>query len=535
MTDLNNNIVIDMTITQLYSHEMALRIMLNAIGVAERERNRLIDDGFTSMKTIMDLHPNDVAGFQSYLKNLNKTFASSGNEDLQVYFSPVNISRLVGVTHYFNHSINSFHMIPDILMVDSDDASEYATHYREFIKEQEDEVEVKVPLLLGSSNWIDFREKFIMKISRTKGTRGIALNYVIDSTPRLATRINAAMQEVNVVDISNDDLITNQTTHFGRSFKADNKMVWEHLKNLNIGHPPYNHISRFNTSTNGRGAWIALQSFYEGEDFQERMRESAFTKLTNTFYKGETSRFSFEKYVEVHKSAHKMLEDCNYNNGMGMDDPTKIQHFKTGIKTEAGLEHAMTHIRANPQLRQFDQLISFLSAEVDHKKTRRLQLNSLRDRRISALDRGGRGNGKGRGGKGRGGRGGRDKPESKVVDGKTVSARRYSRDEFRSLTDAQRNAVIEMNRAKRSHLNNNPNPPPPTNVSSASISELRDDMISMGEAIVAGVQRATGEDVSVVTGSTETPSDQSPSSASKRKATSGSIGDFIRERRQRNN
>jgi hypothetical protein len=532
MADLNNAIVIDMTITQLYNHEMALRIMLNAIGVAERERNRLIDDGFTSMKTIMDLHPNDVAGFQSYLKNLNKTFASSGNENLQVYFSPVNISRLVGVTHYFNHSINSFHMIPDILMVDSDDASDYATHYREFIKEPEDEVEVKVPLLLGSTNWIDFREKFIMKISRTKGTRGIALNYVIDSTPRTATRINAAKQEVNTVDISDDEIFTTQTTHFGRSFKADNKTVWEHLKNLNIGHPPYNHISRFNSSANGRGAWIALKTFYEGEDFQERMRESAFTKLTNTFYKGETSRFSFEKYVEVHKSAHKMLEDCNYNNGLGMDDPTKIQHFKTGIKTEAGLEHAMTHIRANPQLRQFDQLISFLSAEVDHKNTRRLQLNSLRDRRIAALDKAGRGNGRGRGGRGRGGRSGRDRLESKVVDGKTISAKRYSRDEFRSLTDSQRNAVIEMNRARRQK--NSP-PPPPNNVSSASISELRDDMISMGEAIVAGVQRATGEDVSVVTGTTDASSDQSPTGTTKRKATSGSVGDFIRDRRQRNN
>jgi len=52
-----------------------------------------------------------------------------------------------------------------------------------------------------------------------------------------------------------------------------------------------------------------------------------------------------------------------FNNGSGIDDATKIQHFKSGIRPEAGLEVALTTSRSNPTYRGFDHLFSFLSAE----------------------------------------------------------------------------------------------------------------------------------------------------------------------------
>ena len=147
--------------------------------------------------------------------------------------------------------------------------------------------------------------------------------------------------------------------------------MWDILKSNLLGEPAYNHISTNNTSRNGRGAWQSLVGFYEGEDFKERLRESAFSKLSTTFYKGETHRFDFIKYIQVHKEAHKLLEDCGYNEGRGMDDATKIQHFQSGIKQDAGLETAPSQIHANPNYRHFDQLISFLTAEVEHKVNRK--------------------------------------------------------------------------------------------------------------------------------------------------------------------
>jgi len=74
-----------------------------------------------------------------------------------------------------------------------------------------------------------------------------------------------------------------------------------------------------------------LRQFFEGEDFIERTR----ARLSSTFYKGETSKFNFEKYINVHKTAHRMLQDYNFNNGSGLDNSTKIQHCKSGIRPEA--------------------------------------------------------------------------------------------------------------------------------------------------------------------------------------------------------
>ena len=78
-----------------------------------------------------------------------------------------------------------------------------------------------------------------------------------------------------------------------------------------------------------------------------------------------------------------MLQDCNFNNGSGLDDATKIQHFKSGIRPEAGLEVALTTSRSNPTYRGFDHLVSFLSAEVDQKKIRGQQVATSTNRRVS--------------------------------------------------------------------------------------------------------------------------------------------------------
>ena len=534
MADLNLAAAGALSTTQLYDDENGLRLMMNTIGINLRERNKLIDDGFTSMKTIIELHTNDAEGFKTYLLNLNKTFASASTAALRVYFTPINVSRLVGAIHYYNHAVNSFHKIPDILMIDNDDAAAYAAHFRASTADPDDDVEITIPLLTGSSNWIDFRDKFQMKLNQTMGVRGIPLDYILDDTVRAAVRVNAAMIEVNSIDINDAEIFRTATTHFGHGYLTDNKAVWDMLKSLLLGHPPYNHINSFSATSNGRGAWTSLRTFYEGVDFQERTREAAFAKLTQTFYKGETARFNFEKYISVHKEAHKMLEDCNYNNGRGMDDATKVQHFKTGIKADAALENALSNARANPAFRDFNHLVSFLSAEVDHKKVRSQQLQSSKDRRVAGLDhhsnggKGGRGKGKG---KGRNNDKGNKDTESRFVDGKTVYAKQYHAKEFSSLSRAQRDAVISMNRARRKAGNNSS--PNNQQISSATIAHLRDDMMSMGEAIIAGVERATGEDISVVTTNTTPPTSTNDSASKRRTAEAGSIGDFFRQKRSR--
>ena len=95
MADLNPAALVDMDNADLYDSQDALRVLMDSIGIGERERNRIVMDGYTSVDEIVTHFTNNVDGFAKYLAHLNKSFASSNNEDLQVYFSPLAIQRFV--------------------------------------------------------------------------------------------------------------------------------------------------------------------------------------------------------------------------------------------------------------------------------------------------------------------------------------------------------------------------------------------------------------------------------------------------------
>ena len=503
--------------------------MLTRLGVAAAERNGMTRDGLTTMESLVDLYEDDVEEFECYLKNQNKLFGNA-RQNQRIYYTPLVIQRLTGVMYYFNHAVNTLHAMPDVDDITLVMANGFGKMYNSYKKSKDDDdndgSDVTLPTLNGASNWVSFRDNMIMKLSLTIGCRGIALDYVIDQTERAKTRSTQIRDEINVDDanLGDYDYYRSHAVHFGDQYKKDNSAVWTILKNALLNTPCYNHISSFNNTKNGRKAWFALRQHYQGEDFEQRLRDAAFVKLTRTFYKGETNRFSFEKYVDIHKEAHKMLEDAGYNGGQGLDDATKVQHFKTGIQTDAGLEHSLSSVRANPRLQQFTPLVSFLSAEVEHKTLRKQQLRGAKDRQVSQVksDRGGGKNGNGNGqGNGKNVK----SAKSKVVDGVRVYARRYDNKEFGKLTKAQRQAVIQLNREARGQGNGNTGDKPKQITVAAMNSfrnEVAEDMVTLGEAIIAGVKQASSADTDTTANST-----QSGGSGKRGQASSGSVGEFM--------
>ena len=106
-------------------------------------------------------------------------------------------------------------------------------------------------------------------------------------------------------------------------------------------------------------------------------------KLKNTFYTGDTKHLKLENYLNVHVRAHKNLLDIKYNRGFGLDDATKINHFKAGIQPSAVLETAITLARPY-ESQSFRNYTTFLGTEVDSKNTRKKQ-TSQPDRRVSNM------------------------------------------------------------------------------------------------------------------------------------------------------
>lgn len=505
------------TVTGIYNSEQGIVDVMDTFGIPQVGINRIVGDGFNSMNALVQQYESGVEGFNSYLKSLNKTFGVNPDPELRVYFPPPLMTRLMGALFYCNICYYRLHQIPDIRLITSDLASSSYKIYEDLhnseTNESEQDIEIQIPELKGASNWRSFRDAFEMKLEIIKSKSGFPLNYVIDQTPRAFTRANATRGEIDTVDLNESDAFKEHAVHFGKTFKDDNKTVWLLLKSLLLNSSSYDHVLEFNSTANGRKAYLTLKTFYEGEDFHQRLQDQAFAIFKNTIYKGSTQKWKFDNYVRKHITAHKLLIEAEYNKDpvsgevKGMDDSTKIQHLKGGIKPEANLEYALSLARTSGITKKtFTEFVSYLQAEVTAMENRKSELRAGLSVKQTEVHR--------------------SKPQSKVtftetVEGKKLEAKRYALDEWKTLSPAQRAAVRRLNRkAKRS---GNTQAPQRNNYSKRSLSKA--EISSISTAVISAMeqnnktpQNEIPDDVSKITEGSE---------SKKRKATSGGIGDFL--------
>jgi len=523
-------VLLPLSITDRYSANMGLIYIFEELQLGENERLRIINDGLTSVERIVHQYNYDIKAFAIYLQNLNKTFANA-SEDNRVYYSPPVISQLCGLLFYFNHCVNTLHVIPDVIEVEATFMQENYDQYKELTDETGDDSDaedIDIPTLKGHENWIKWREAFIANLSITIGQRGIPIDYLIDSTERTSSHGNSAFEEYQTVNFEDDNLFKHGAVHFGLGFKNDNTKLWKRLKSSLINTAPYNHISDFNTSKNGRAAWTALTKFYQGSDYVERMKDSAFATLKHAHYRGEAKNFTWEKYVNIHKEAHQKLMDAGYNDGRGMDEETKIHHLKANIRAEAGLENALLLSRSHHLHRtDFASFVSFIGTEVSARSDRLKQLKeSTQTQRVAGI----------KGDKSQSNKSNnrnddyKDRP-SKFIDGQKVYGKKYSPNEFKKLTANQKKAVVELKRQYwrerdgKEHSNSKPSH------FVKGLTAVQEDLQSLESRMVAAVQRASVEQNDDA--ATRVTFDDTSTLASKRKAApSGSIGTFLANQRK---
>ena len=139
-----------LSITGCYDDDNAFLFMLDRIGCGYKERFRLLHDGFDSMESLVEHFQGDIENFRKQLINGNKIWMNNNSQRMRAFFSPVLINKLVGIMYYMNTAVKTFHCIPDINLIDSVAATEYANAYKSTLldEDQEDEMkETKLPKL----------------------------------------------------------------------------------------------------------------------------------------------------------------------------------------------------------------------------------------------------------------------------------------------------------------------------------------------------------------------------------------------------
>ena len=520
-----------LTITGKYRDTASFSNMLTRIGVTRGAINHLLSDDLDTMEVLVTQYKDDIKGFHSYLKATNKNLT---NTNPQVRFSPVVVDRILAVVYHYVQSVTCFHTVPDIDLINRDEAMSMIDPYRMYRQFKENEVDedilIDLPDLKGHENWITFRDKFLSNLINTPGSNGTPLLYIVDQTDRPTTRPNQALIEVNRQSLDSWEFYHENMVHFGAHYKRDNAKVWQLLKKSLLGTQPYHHIDHCARAENGRRAWESLRSYYEGEDYVNKTIQECLTRVRTMYYKGETPRFNFERFIDKQKECYKLLRDVGYNNGQGVDDASKCSNLKQMILPEAQLETALSLARTQGLFNgSFDDLVHFLKAEVDEITLRRSQLRANRSHRVSSVATSRSAstrNNRGRGGRGRGRSQNHNNYRNRnvltrMVDGRQVHSGNYTPEEYRRLTPSQREAVKALRRQVRAQASEQNNPR----------NERRTIISGVAMAPETNISNPTMNDGSV----SQLTQPSSGADTSSHTAPSGSIGSYLSNRRNQNN
>ena len=469
-----------MNITQAFDDEDHFRQLLRRIQTPVPNINRLFnEEGVNSARALADTRVKDP---EFFMTNVNRLFGSQTQAARRIYFAPVCMQRIMALAVYFKRCLDA-NRIPDIRIITLDDVTRF-THNMEIWTEKGGEVEdviKQTKIEFSSVKFTKFREKLETLVSSIIGCRGISLNYLIrDPSPFPAPLVPIKDQSP---DVNSLEFMKENTTHSGPEYEKDNQDLFTLLQSYLTGTDGWNVISNHQRTKDGRAAYLALRSHYEGSSFHDLIKSKANIMMTRTFYRGDTTKFTWEKFVLIHLEAHRMFEDV----GEPLTESIKILHFKGGICPKAGLESALDVARGLPNVNtNFDLFANHITEGVANRRScRELFKSTPQQREVSALQRNNRGGGRGRGCGGRGknfrGRGhGRGRsnyhprniPNNIMVGGKVLYPNKtYSPEEYNSLSNTQKD---ELRRAR----NGNYNEPISASISAAITQGIREAMSS---------------------------------------------------------
>ena len=286
---------------------------------------------------------------------------------------------------------------------------------------------------------------------KLRGSSGVPLSYITRglSIPDPATLYPDDISEM-----------IGRAPHAGRFYRGDNEEVWKVIRTVLYDSDGWSWVTSFEATKDGRGAYIALLQHYLGTSHQSLIKTTADANIENTYYDGDKRGFTFEKYCQIHKQAHKDLADF----GEAMPEDRKVRKFLQGIRAQH-LSQAKVTVLALPEYRDnFDRAVNFITSltnSVAGASNTRRNISSVGQKQKGRGDKGGRaggregrgrgGRGDGRGGYGRGGRGNAGHYSGRGGRGTggrgnsgDITDRYYSYEEWTNLTGDQQQKVRDL-------------------------------------------------------------------------------------------
>jgi hypothetical protein len=180
---------------------------------------------------------------------------------------------------------------------DWDDDTVMATIEKMCIEKGQDTGNVLV-MDLGKFNPDDFETHetaFINLLAQTYGAQGEDLKYIMHDVIIPAEFVNDAEWHMYQLPLT------------GKAYSTDNKSVYRLLKSFLINTSGWTWIELYDTMENGRGAFLAWTSHYNGQGELSKCTAMAKARVKSLFYKNKCS-LSFEKVMEILSKSFSTLD-----------------------------------------------------------------------------------------------------------------------------------------------------------------------------------------------------------------------------------
>ena len=240
--------------------------------------------------------------------------------------------------------------------------------------------------------WKSWKAEFESFLAQLTGADGCPLSYIIRDDNEITD------EEYNLMEGQMKRIYDAPLQ--GDYYERDNFQVFQKLRALLTGGLAETYLTDFEKSGDGREAWIALLTAYEGDDAKNAAITSARNDIRTSTWERNSKNWTFDQYCLKHIRAHNILKRYD----VPMDESTKVREFIRGIHNSS-FQSIKTTILLNPEYKE--DLNKAITAFKDTVTTLDLVVfeKNQDDRKIGATNtsRGGFGrnfNRSGRGGRG---------------------------------------------------------------------------------------------------------------------------------------
>jgi len=315
-------------------------------------RNAIVTQGYDNMEVFAHYLANDRA-VADFVKTLNKLPANQEGERPLVPFASIRL--LQAMRHWTIERKRC-----GVAVVHNELTEEELARILERMEEEEDIAEMKpVPPPLPEKftsfgkHWRVFSEGFKGHCTVVRGSMHIPLAYVLRDheavTPaqRLAEYSTTDLRLMTLVQLD------------GREFKKDNTLVWQLLRPLVLETPAWNYVKQYDSTQDGRMAFLTLQTRGEGEAAADARRAAAEDVILKAKYTGKSKRFTLQSYINLLQGAFTELATIE-NGEYALSEKQKVSIFIKGLVAD---EYAATKhsIIQNPETREdFQKCYAFV-------------------------------------------------------------------------------------------------------------------------------------------------------------------------------